>query len=808
MKTKLKKYQKRGVRKIRQFKGRVLLADEMGLGKTLQVLKWIDTHPEASPVLVVCPASLKWVWEMQAKDHIHKRGCVIESTKAKPLSKHNKLIIINYEILHHWVKYLEPLKIQTIVLDECHYIKSRSAKRYKTIKAFAKDIPHIICISGTPLTNRPAELWTTLNLIQPEVFKSFFSYAFKYCLPKDAPILMADFTEKPISSLKIGDKVIGWERKKGGQRQLVFSTVQKLLKREAYLEKVTLENGKILYCTPDHKWATGWSKNGDENIEYSIPRTGRMGGGGKGSASRVLEIFSGTKPKVETTDYMYGYIFGAFHGDGWCVESTETKYHPLRKRRTDGTHKYNTGIAVKDIEIIDRLEKYLNNFINYQTSFKRIYRTDGLYSLISTEKSNYDFISKTISAHKNSDWWAGFLGGIYDTEGSGQVLAQYIDHNPITYNLIKKGLDKFHFKYSTSRYAIRMIGGRPSLLHFWNMANPCLRRKLVSYMMNGAGKFSSGGLGKANNSTTPFVKSIKPLNEKAAVYTLTTSTGNYVAYGCGSKNCHPVKKPWGWEYKGASNLPELHKKLKDTMMIRRLKKDVLKELPDKTREIIPHTIQKFKRYKEAETDFIKWLSKRSLNKAKKAAKAEAVVKLGYLLRLAAKLKVPNVINWIDDFLESNDGKLVVFCKHKKVIEKLYDRYRDIAVMVDGSVTGHKRKLAVTQFQKSTKTKIFIGNIIAAGVGIDLWASSTCVFAELDWVPGNMSQAEDRLHRIGQKESVTIYYQIAKDTIEEKLCKILQQKQEILNATLDGGRIKNDFDVFDKLQKSLLEKRKV
>jgi len=447
-KTKLKKYQKIGVRKISRFKGRVLLADEMGTGKTLQVLKWIDIHPKVSPVLVVCPASLKWVWEMQAKNHIHKRGSVIESTKAKPLSKYNKLIIINYEILHHWTKYLAKLKIKTIVLDECHYIKSRSAKRYKTIKAFAKNIPYIICMSGTPLTNRPSELWTTLNLIQPKMFPSFFSYAFKYC--------------------------------------------------------------------------------------------------------------------------------------------------------------------------------------------------------------------------------------------------------------------------------------------------------------------------------------------------------------------HPVKKPWGWEYKGASHLNELHTKLKETMMIRRLKKDVLKELPDKTREIIPHNLKKFKIYKKAEVDFIRWLSKKSLIKAKKAAKAEAVVKLGYLLRLAAKLKLSKVIKWVDDYLENEDGKLVIFCKHTKIIKRLYNRYKDISVMVDGSVVKHKRKLAIMQFQKNKKVRLFIGNIIAAGVGIDLWASSTCVFAELDWVPGNMTQAEDRLHRIGQKDSVTIYYQIAKNTIEEKLCKILQQKQEILNATLDGGKIKNDFDVFDRLQKSLLK----
>jgi len=270
----------------------------------------------------------------------------------------------------------------------------------------------------------------------------------------------------------------------------------------------------------------------------------------------------------------------------------------------------------------------------------------------------------------------------------------------------------------------------------------------------------------------------------------------------GFRYCKPTRRPWGWEFKGATHLDELHEKLKSLGMIRRLKTEVLKQLPDKTREIIPVKISKISKYNEANKDFLTWLYKISAEKADKAKKAEALTKLGYLLRLSAKLKLKKVIEWVDNFLETNDEKIVLFCTHRKIIKKLHKKYKKISVVVDGSVSAKKKKLAVQSFQTNKKIKIFIGNIRAAGVGIDLWAASTCAFVELDWVPGNHTQAEDRLHRIGQKNPVTIYYIIAKDTIEEDLCKLIQKKQNIINQTLDGGKTYNTFDIYDELIKKI------
>ena len=447
-------YQLKAVRKIEHFKGKALLADEMGLGKTVEALLWLKKHPKRKPIIIICPASLKWMWEGFVH-RILKTRCEVlygrRPPKNKKLIGSHHFIIINYEIISYWKKYLKKLKPKIIIIDEIHYIKNHKAKRTRAIRSLSKKIPYIIGISGTPLLSRPSELWTTLKLIRPDIFKSKLLFTIRYC---------------------------------------------------------------------NRKW---------------------------------------------------------------------------------------------------------------------------------------------------------------------------------TYR--------------------------------------------------------------------------------------------------------------GWDISGATHLDELHKILSTTMMIRRLKKDVLKELPEKTRHVIPLDIINRKEYDEAVNNFIKWLSKKSITKAKRARKAHHLVKMGYLKRLAAELKIKLVLSWIDDFLEENDGKLVLFCIHRHIVKILHDRYKDISVVIVGGQSSIKRKRAVQSFQKKQKIRIFIGNIKAAGVGITLTAASTLAFIEMGWTPGEHTQAEDRIHRIGQKNTANIYYLVAKDTVEEKLCKLLQRKQKILSAALDGGGKINQLDIFNELEKMLKKKQK-
>ena len=266
--------------------------------------------------------------------------------------------------------------------------------------------------------------------------------------------------------------------------------------------------------------------------------------------------------------------------------------------------------------------------------------------------------------------------------------------------------------------------------------------------------------------------------------------------------CSPQITPYGWKYTGATNLNKLHAILKDLGMIRRLKKDVLKELPDKIIQVIPLEMNNIQVYKKVLGDFINWLSRIDKEKARRASKAEKITQLAYLRRTAAEGKLNNLYDWIDSFLEESDDKLVLGCIHHSIIDAIYNRYRNISLTLTGKTPPHKRRSTVQMFRTSRNKRIFIGQIYAMGLGLDglQHVSHTSGIVEIPWDPGTLSQFMDRIHRIGQTKGVSINFFVARGSIEEKLCDIIQTKQKVLNKILDGKAsvASTNIDIFDQL----------
>ena len=263
---------------------------------------------------------------------------------------------------------------------------------------------------------------------------------------------------------------------------------------------------------------------------------------------------------------------------------------------------------------------------------------------------------------------------------------------------------------------------------------------------------------------------------------------------------------YGWQPKGVKNIPELHARLKACGMIRRRKVDVLTELPPKTRTVLPVslTADKMREYEFARKDLVNWIAQNyGTGRARKAKRNEAMLRVGYLKRLAAKLKYKSVIEWIQNFMEETDEKLLVSAIHKPAIRTLR-KYFPQSVVIDGSVTGQKRQRAVDQFQHDKNTRILIGQLRAAGVGLNLTAASKGIVTELGWTPGEHEQFEDRLHRIGQDFPVHWWYLVAKGTIEERMCQMIQEKMGVVRGVLDGEEVSVDFNLFDNLV-SMLER---
>jgi len=235
------------------------------------------------------------------------------------------------------------------------------------------------------------------------------------------------------------------------------------------------------------------------------------------------------------------------------------------------------------------------------------------------------------------------------------------------------------------------------------------------------------------------------------------------------------------DYKGATNLSELHNILKKTILIRRLKKDVLPELPDKQKTIIPIQIDNRSAYDAEEQKFIKYL------KTHKKDNTEIFSFIEKLQQLSSKGKLKSIIEWVSDFLVS-DKKLVIFVTHRFMITSIISAFPE-SLVYDGSVNLEKREKIIQEFQTNPSKKIFIGMLDnqgkPAGVGITLTAASDTITTEYRYTPSVHDQADDRVHRIGQKNAVNNRYFLAINTIEEKIFAIQDKKRIISDKVLDG-----------------------
>lgn len=250
---------------------------------------------------------------------------------------------------------------------------------------------------------------------------------------------------------------------------------------------------------------------------------------------------------------------------------------------------------------------------------------------------------------------------------------------------------------------------------------------------------------------------------------------NYARRYCGAKH-----NGFGWNFDGASNTKELHELLSSCCMIRRKKNSVLKDLPPKQRIVVPVKCS-LGRYKREEAEFIKWLKHNGDDTA------AALQKITFLKKAAVQSKMEGVFEWVDCYL-ANESKLVLFCHHKETVNALMERYSDIAIKIDGSVTGEKRSEAETRFQTDDSIKLFVGTK-AAKEALTLTAAAATCTIEFWWTPGDHDQAEDRVHRdddLTRKNArVFAYYLIAEDTIEEDLAKLIDTKRIVTSGILDG-----------------------
>lgn len=286
------------------------------------------------------------------------------------------------------------------------------------------------------------------------------------------------------------------------------------------------------------------------------------------------------------------------------------------------------------------------------------------------------------------------------------------------------------------------------------------------------------------------------LNRPADLYNLLVMIDSHLAlnfFEFGLLYCEGHQTKQGWSFTGSSNSKQLHEELQK-YMLRRLKKDML-DLPDKLRSYNPVEVD-LATYNKMLFEYMRERELKISNRVKQLVQVNAMKKF------LAYEKVKTTIELAENVIES-EGAVVIFTDYQQVVDDVMAHFKSRARKITGKDDMYTKKQTVDDFQAG-KYPVIVLNMKAGGVGLTLTRASTLLFNDLNWVPFNLFQAEDRIHRIGQKDKVTIIYSYCKNaSIDEKLIAFIEYKSKIANEVIDGGNNEEiEFDCMDNIMTSI------
>jgi DNA repair photolyase len=352
-------------------------------------------------------------------------------------------------------------------------------------------------------------------------------HACAYCLTGDTIIQMADGSTKQLRDIEVGDAVIGVtlsdSKRSWGTRITATTVLAKIATRKAAY-KITLADGTTAVCSADHRWLTerGWKYTADDGSHRPRLTTNNS----------IRKLGTATLTPLESDAYQVGYVAGMVEGD-----ANLAIYDYSHKRRPSGKtagvqHRFR--LALKDTCALHRTKSYLTQHGIETTDFA--FPSDGepMFAIGTTSPTRFSAIKAMTTPQDDPEWQRGWLAGIFDAEGSHGVQALRIANSDTAIlETTEKALSLFGFDYvrevppSRDVCYIRVRGGRPEHLRFWQLLNPAIKRKFAI-------------TGQAINESVKIV-SVEPLNETMDMFDIMTGTENFIANGMISHNCYVPK---------------------------------------------------------------------------------------------------------------------------------------------------------------------------------------------------------------------------------------------------------------------------
>ena len=250
-----------------------------------------------------------------------------------------------------------------------------------------------------------------------------------------------------------------------------------------------------------------------------------------------------------------------------------------------------------------------------------------------------------------------------------------------------------------------------------------------------------------------------------------------------------------WLTDGNSNLGELHNRTKK-YLLRRMKDDHL-DLPPKI--VSPYYLEMddIKSYNSVFEEYVAWAE----SEGRDLGAGRHMVEMIVLRKFIALKKVEHSVELAQQAIEQGK-KVIIFTNFTDSFNALMSSFGNMVVGHNGKMNGTQKQSSIDRFQNDNKVKVFVGNLISAGTAITLTAAEVVIMNDLDFVPSNHAQAEDRCYRISQKKTVNVYYPIFEDTIDSLMYDMLQKKKQIIGKIM--GQEHEEVDISKDLIKKLLD----
>lgn len=740
-----------------------LIGDAPGLGKTLQAIGVANCMPDFKRGLFVCPATLKSNWYREIKlwlVHPNKSVGIAQGSYWPDTD----IVIVNYDILLRHRESVEEVEWDLVVLDEAHYIKSAKAQRtyailgnkkmgLKPIRAKRK-----LALTGTPILNRPGELFSILHWLDPNAWPSRFYFAQRYCAGgyglydgasnleelqlrlrstcfRYETMVECDVGVLPIGRIveeKLNVRVKSYNHvsSKVEWRQVLAHSKRPAPRR---LVRVVHESGEFC-CTADHKI---WTEAGYNRADSLVA----------GVCLRVLR-------RIEANDRQgKGLERSLLHNQVCGNETREVGYLAPQ------------GKCEETIETKSSERKTLQEMSGFNSSVESSRLRMGSDKLLQSPLPESQRPQEAASCSL-SDSRGAPRGSIQGPERAlGQSNQEARESFGVgSYNKVRENSSR------SPGLSGGVVGGGGSV-YSSDRFIPERRSELV------VGGYCSSSESDGNRSgwTAPFL--VEEAEEYRRLEREETGISRVESVEILESRSGKSSGTGGREDSFVYDIEVEHNHnffpagvLAHNCMIRRLKENVLKELPPKLRSVVEYDDPDLRLEVEEEVRSMRAreaalaslraaveLAKASDNPQEYKAAVEALrtglsvafAEIAELRARTAVAKIPHVIAHIKDIIENTKDKVVVFAHHREVVERICSAFPWLSVKLYGGMSEASKDGSVTAFQTDPNVRIFVGSILAAGVGLTLTAAHRLVFAELDWTPSNVTQAEDRCILEGQ-----------------------------------------------------------